>query len=490
VTEPGDEIDSWLSHEVEPLAPAPGTFERIHRKARQRKRNQALGGAAAVVVVIAGAVLVPTLGLPPGGSQPPAQSGPSVTHTVTVTPSPTAPASKPASSAPAAAPSTGTGTGTGLGDTTSLTNPPPAGFQPTSITMIGLNTGAVIGQAGTAGQCAGPVPADCTSLAGTSNYGKSWYGVSAPVTGVPAGSTGTSQLRFLNTRSGWAYGPQLFPTSNGGRTWGAPVPTGGERVTDLEAAGDRAFVVLARCQGSGPGYAADCSQFSLSYLVTGTRTLHRIPLKTPAGVSAATALGSAGQAGSASLVIRGVAGNPAAGTGYLLAPSGDIFSGPVGGGAWSYAGQAPCPAGAASASGSPLGAQLTVSGSMLLLNCASGGSGSAGSGAAAQAKQLYQSAGGAHWTKVGQPPSAGTARSLAATAAGQLVLASTAGIDYSANGTTWQAASISDAPAGGFSYVGMTSDSQGVALPARASLGEVFITTDGGQSWSASPIAG
>jgi hypothetical protein len=36
----------------------------------------------------------------------------------------------------------------------------------------------------------------------------------------------------------------------------------------------------------------------------------------------------------------------------------------------------------------------------------------------------------------------------------------------------------------------MTSDSQGVALPAQASLGEVFVTTDGGRSWSAAPIAG
>jgi len=486
VTEPGDEVDSWLRHDVEPLAPPPGTFERIHRQARRRKLNQGLGAAAAAVVVIAGAVLVPTLapGLLRGGGPHQAASTPGATHTVTVTPTPhSARPSKSATSNPAGLPAQGTG----LGDTTAQSNPPPQPFRPTSITMIGLNTGAVIGQAGTAGHCSGPIPADCTSLAGTSNYGGSWYGVSAPVTGVPRGSAGTSQLRFLDMQDGWAYGPQLYETSDGGRTWGSPVPTGRERVTDLEAAGDRAFVVLASCQGSGTAYAADCSAFSLSYIVAGTRTLHRIPLTTPAGVSAAAALEAGGQASSASLVIRGVAGDPSAGTGYLLAPSGDIFSGSVGGGAWSYAGKARCPPGAATASGSPLGAQLTVDGSALLLNCAGS---SAGTGSAAQANQLYQSATGAHWTKVSQPPSAGTARSLAATPAGQIVLAGTAGIDYSANGTTWQAASISNAPPGGFSYVGMTSDSQGVALPARASLGEVFITTDGGQSWSASPITG
>ena len=63
--------------------------------------------------------------------------------------------------------------------------PPPAHFQPTSITMISDSIGAVIGQAGTPGHCGPPVAADCTSLAGTSDYGTSWYGVSAPVTGGP-----------------------------------------------------------------------------------------------------------------------------------------------------------------------------------------------------------------------------------------------------------------------------------------------------------------
>jgi hypothetical protein len=477
VTEPGDEVDSWLRREVEPLAPPPGTFERIHRRARRRKLNQAAGAAAAVVVVIAAAVLVPTLGLLPGGSQHSAALRPGVTHTVTVTPSTSTKPTQAASSPPVSLPTTGTG----LGGTTSQSNPAPAHFRPTSITMIGNSTGAVIGQAGIAGHCAGPIPADCTSLAGTSDYGGSWYGVSAPVTGVPAGATGTSQLRFLNATYAWAFGPQLYETSDGGATWGRPVPTGGARVTDLEAAGDRAFVVLASCQGDTAAYAADCSTFSLSSLVAGTRTLHRIALT---GAPGAAALGTAGQAGSAVVVIRGVVGDTAAGTGYLLAPSGDIFSGSVGGGAWTYAGRAPCAAGGATATGSPLGAQLTVDGSSLLLNCA------AAPGGGAQAKKVYTSATGAHWTLVSRPPPAGTARSLAATPDGQVVLATTAGLDYSADGSTWQAASVSDAPRGGFSYVGMTSDAQGVALPADAALGEVFITGDGGQSWSASPISG
>lgn len=72
-----------------------------------------------------------------------------------------------------------------------------------------------------------------------------------------------------------------------------------------------------------------------------------------------------------------------------------------------------------------------------------------------------------------------------------MVLATSAGIDYSPDGVTWQAATISGgSPRGGFSYVGMTSPKQGAALPADASLGEMFTTGDGGQTWTASAISG
>src|SRR5439155_4134246 len=116
------------------------------------------------------------------------------------------------------------------------------------ITMIDDHIGAVIGQAGTPGHCGPPVAADCTSLAGTSTFGAGWYGVSAPVTGAPDGSAGVSQVRFLDLNNGWAYGPELWSTSDGGRRWHQE-QTFGLRVTALETAGTRAFAVLASCQG-------------------------------------------------------------------------------------------------------------------------------------------------------------------------------------------------------------------------------------------------
>jgi hypothetical protein len=481
VTEPRDEIDSWLGHEVEPLAPPPGTFERIHGRARRRKLNQALITAAGAVVVIAAAALTPTLasGLLHGGSSPQrtAALGSATPASHAARPAASATASLPPIAASPAPSATG---GTGLSDTTSGTSAP-ASFRPTSITMVGAFVGAVIGQAGTPGQCASKY---CTSLAGTSSYGASWYGVSAPPSGAPDGATGVGQLRFLNLNDGWAFGPQLYVTTDGGRSWSSPVPTHGLRVTDLEAAGNNVLVLLARCRGGGSAYASDCSSFELYTSVAGSTTWQPVSLKFPPSVSAASRSGviDAGQASSATLVI---AHSPASDTGYLLSPSGAIFSGPVSGGTWTYVRQAPCGPGAAASDGQPLGAQMSAGAGQLLLDCTTGST-------VPQAKQLYASAdGGATWKTVGQPPADGLATALAGTSQGQMALGTTAGIDYSADGKTWQPATISGgSPAGGFSYVGMTTATDGVALPAEASLGEVFVTANGGQTWTAARISG
>ncbi|HEY1616164.1 MAG TPA: hypothetical protein VGG25_01020 [Streptosporangiaceae bacterium] len=505
MTEPRDEITDWLGREVEPLAPPPGMFERVHATARRRKRTQGLTTAVGALVVVAGAVLVPSVatGLLGGGAGPgPAQAVAGL-HVATSQPASSPPVLA-TRSARATAPVSEAPAGTGLSVTTSGT-PPPAGFQPTSVTMISESVGAVIGQAGTPGHCGPPVATDCTSLAGTSDYGSSWYGVSAPVTGAPNGPSGVSELRFLDLNDGWAYGPELWTTTDRGVTW-AQQQTFGRRVTGLETAGSRAFAVLAACTGSGTGFAADCSNFALYSSVAGGQSWQQVTLSIPASKQAG-ALGTPGQASSAALAIATNATDPQDGTGYLLAPSGELLSGPLDGSAWHYAGQAPCTPGDPSAGGTPLGAQLAIGAEgHLVISCdagaggtgpatkatGSGGPGKAASGAAltTQAKQLWTSAGGASWSLVGTGPSGGQATSLAGASGGELMLATSTGIDYSADGTTWKQAVITGGvPAGGFSYVGMTSAEQGVAVPADAALGEIDVTDDGGQTWTPSPIA-
>jgi hypothetical protein len=490
VTEPRDEIEDWLGADVQPLAPRPGTFERIQRRARRRKTHQALVTGAGALVVVAAVALVPTVAphlLASHASSQPPQAGPPrsmaaspAQSTASRAPSPTSHSA--VTSATSSSPAVSGLTAGTSGDAV------PVNFQPTSITMISSTVGAVIGQAGTTGQCSGPVATDCTSLAGTSSEGKSWYGISAPITSFPNGDVGVSQLRFLDQFHAWAFGPQLWESSDSGKSWTGPLNTFGLRVTDLEAAGSRAFALLASCQGSGADYTANCSTFSLYSDVAGSTALQPVKLVTPAS-QGSTVMGTAGQPSSATIVLTG---GPSGGTGYLLSPSGDILTGPLTGTAWSYTGKAPCAPGAANATGTPSGAQLAVDNSRLIVNCTGSGTtvrtGSTGGGQ--QTKQLYISAsGGTTWRSVSQPPASGQATSLASASKGQVILATTTGIDYSASGTTWQVATITGgAPSGGFRYVGMTSATQGVAVPVDASLGEVFITTDGGQTWTASRI--
>jgi photosystem II stability/assembly factor-like uncharacterized protein len=453
--------------ELTPLGPPPGALDRIRRRARQRKIRQVVVGSAGCAVVLTAAVAGPQLlsGRSAGGSSPPVAGGrPSVT-----TQPQTGPSVSPGTPGPegSGSPQVQLQQHTRLSTITSGTAPP-AHFRPTSVTFVGDGqggvVGAVIGQAGP--PCANPN--DCTSLAGTSNYGASWYGVSAPVAPGPDQATGVSQLRFANMHDGWAYGPALWETNGGGWPW-SRVNTGGQQVTALEASGQTAFAVFATCAASTAGYAADCTGFTLYSGAAGST------IWTPVSVPAGYQHMSASLPSSAALVIS-------AGAGYLLTPSGTLLTGPMPGGGWIVAGTVPCKPGPSQpASGQPQDAQLAAYQGQLLLTCASQGG-----------TTLYTSSGGATWHPAGTVPGPGAPTALASATSGQVVLATTAGIAYSADdGATWHSASISgQVPPGGFSYVGMTNASQGVAVPADPDLGAVYVTGDGGQTWSKSPITG
>ncbi|HSR83931.1 MAG TPA: hypothetical protein VLM11_07085 [Streptosporangiaceae bacterium] len=468
MTSPRDEIDDWLGSEVQPLSPPLGALDRIRRQARRRKTRQAMFAAAGCAVVLGAAVSVPQLvggngtgqpNHPIAGTQVPTTVGPSTSHPPSGSVTPTAQGSARIQQQQRSA----------LSTTTSGTVPP-RHFRPTSVTFVGNNAdgvvGAVLGQAGP--PCATRF---CTSLAGTSDYGSSWYGVSAPYARGPNGSTGVSQLRFANLRDGWAFGPALYETSGGGWPW-TPESTGGQRVIDIEAAaGGPALGLFATCTGTGPDYAANCTGFSLRTSVAGSTTW--TPVTLPAGTM------SAGQAASASLVVTGT-------TGYVLTPTSDVLTGPVSGGTWRVAGRAPCAPGPAQASGLPSQALLATSPQQLMVVCAHG------SGSLSGTPVLATSVNGSAWRLVGAVPLAGSITSLASGTNGQIVLATTAGIYQSANaGKAWRSAKvIGGAPAGGFSFVGMTNAAKGVALPAESALGVVYVSTDGGLTWQRHAVAG
>jgi photosystem II stability/assembly factor-like uncharacterized protein len=474
MSDPRDRIDDWLSADVEPLAPRPGTFGKIQQRARRRKMSRAVMSAAGIVVVIAAAATVPQIvstlrshgpsqGQPVAAGTHPVQVRPTVTGTGGGSPNSRSSAEvTPSGSALSAA-----GSGTLV----------PPNFQPTSVTFVGPHIGAVIGQAGTPGHCATPY---CTSLAGTSDYGTNWYGVSAPLTGAPDGSTGVGQVRFLNTTYGWAFGPQLYATTDGGATW-ARQSTHGKRVTDLETADDRAFALLATCTGGGAAYAAHCTAFSLYTSVAGSGQWQPVP-----GPVSGLEPSQAGAAGaSASLVLTG-------GRGYLLAPSGELLSGPLTGGAWSVVDeQGQCLPGSPGPDGQPTGALLAADSAELVLVCTSAADSTTGT----QTKSVVESSdNGKTWSAAQSADVTGIATSVATQGSSLVVLATDAGLYLSTDGGgTWKLAHASPARAaageGGYSYVGMTSATDGVALPADADLHEVFITTNGGRTWQAHAVS-
>jgi len=474
-----DPLDSWLNQQVQPLPPPPGTFELITRRARGRKLRKlavTVVSAAAVAAVVAIAVPVglnlhltqtPDNGRlsAEGSSTSPAQTSPDGSATPIKSPTP---AASPTHTLP---PSSG---------------PVPPNFQPSSVTFVSTGTAWVIGQAGTPGKCANTDGYICTSIARTDNAGTSWRGGHAPDTFGPKGATGVSGIRFLNSTYGWAFGPELWSTQDDGNTW-TKVDTDGARVTDLEASAGRAYALFATCTTpanvSSPGFAAGCTSYTLMTATAGS------DVWAPVG-GATSGLTDGGTATSAVLALTGS-------NGYLLAPDGTLYSGSIGG-TWSRVGTgtAPCKPGTAQANGLPAAAQLALAGStQLTIACNQ-------SPATGAPNVSTSDDGGAHWTQM--PPGSwsdfsslsgfGVATSLAATPDDQtLTLATTTGIYvFSGNSGRWKASNATGtgAPSGGFSYVGMTTNTQGVALPANTSLHEIWMTVDGGTTWTPTSITG
>ena len=460
------DIDDWLSERVNPLPPPPGTFELIKRRARRRKIRRLAITATSAAVIVAAAVTVPQ-----------------VVHLPVLNPNPT-------SAAQAGRTGTATPASQGRTESSSATPQPPASswpasasvpanFRPTSVTFIGTGTGWVIGQASTPGHCATQY---CTSMARTDNAGRTWTGVPAPMTGAPDGATGVSQVRFLNLTDGWAFGPELWVTHTGGQTW-TQVNTHGLRVTDLETVGSRAFALFASCTGSGLAFAGGCTNFTLYSSPASGQEWTPVGAATT-GLTGSTADGAGGQA--ASLVLTGSRG-------YLLAPDGALYAGPVDGtAAWRRVGAlvSSCTVGPAQLDGQPRQALLgAVNAKELFVACTS----AEGSGSVTQNKQIFSSPnGGISWLSMAQAPAAGVAYSLAASPSGTVVLGTDRGIDVlPAGDIAWQMATLTGGgPAGGFGFVGMTTGAQGVALPADPSAGTVWFTLDGGQSWKPSHLDG
>ena len=299
-----DPLDRWLNQQVRPLPPPPGTFELITRRARRRKlRRAAVSVASAAAVAAAVAVAVP-VGLSlhltpthvdwrqPGGGRLVRGARRVVIDARDRHPGPVSRACR----GPARPQRVSSGTTT-EGPSTPGYLPP--NFQPYSVTWDSLSTGWIMGPAGTPGHCGAHQDSTiCTSVARTSDGGATWHGLPAPPVGGPEGPTGVTGLRFLNGSYGWAFGPELWATDDGGEHW-HQVNTGNASVTDLETVNGRAYALFGQCGTAASGNKiAECSSYTLETATAGSDTwapVAGVPAGLTAGSTAGgTATGSAG----------------------------------------------------------------------------------------------------------------------------------------------------------------------------------------------------
>jgi photosystem II stability/assembly factor-like uncharacterized protein len=133
------------------------------------------------------------------------------------------------------------GASTGTGPTQ------PEGFAAQSIAWVSPSRGWMLGS--------GPCGArSCREVLATTNGGHTWVlrgKVRAPLS--PYGHRGVTELRFANRQIGWAYGPALQATADGGATWSPEaIPGDGRRVLTMTADTTAAYLVESACKPNRP----------------------------------------------------------------------------------------------------------------------------------------------------------------------------------------------------------------------------------------------
>lgn len=340
----------------------------------------------------------------------------------------------------------------------------PAGRQPAispvSASFIDADTGWLLALH------PGCQPRDCSWLRmrKTTDGGRHWFAVPAPPArfeyqgrNIPASSV--SQVLFGNSSDGWAFGPGLWATHNGGRTW-QRLSTHGQYVQQLATAGGRVLAMFTRCNPrNGP-----CRGFRVFSAAVGSDDWWPVP-----GAASRAAFG-------ATLVVSG--------------DRGYVMGSPV----WTPGGKAVLLTGPADASArwrpvaQPCGTwgwstALTVTRvTSLVVACGNQ------PGAGNQSKRAYRSAdGGRTWHQLANPPVSGYVGAAALTPAGTIFLSGMRSDVYISwdGGRRWHTSpSLDSADIGDGLSVAMTTGTQDFVLQANYSLHQIWFTYDDGRTWT------
>lgn len=413
-----------------------GTVARLPRYARIAAE---LAAAAVVVVAVSALILARNGGNTPGGPLGPGATSPatpaaSAAPAAVATPSPAPSASPAETMAPAAV----------------------LGLAPASVTFVSADVGWVLGT----GACAG---GPCAAIARTGDGGRTWSPAPAPLTAVAEGpgqaTSGVSGLRFADTNNGWAFGPDLWATHDGGTTWA--------RVTIPGVPADAPVFALETAGGIVHAAVLDGGDFRVASSPVGSDGWSVSPVRVPVG---------AGPVPVVQLVLSGAAG-------WLVENDRTVVGGArLANGSW-VAWTPPCadvvgPAFLAASSPTELAAACDVglwsnpTGDHLYLSH-DGGSTFSRSGTAAPLTTAAMAA-MASPSAVVVGGSDGTGSVLAATTDA---------------GRTWKV--VARLPAGQIADLGFTTATQGVVIVGGVGgSASLLMTRDGGQTWHAVAVAG
>ncbi len=294
----------------------------------------------------------------------------------------------------------------------------------------------------------------------TTDGGRRWLAVPAPPAPAwstprsPAGSV--SQVAFADAADGWAFGPGLWATHDGGASWHR-VGTHGLAVTSLAASDGRAVATFSRC-----GRQSRCDRFAV-YAAAITADNWR-PVRGAAGRGFATVITS-GKTGYLSVGPRGAFGRPA------------LLAGPASGAARWRRRPVPCRQ-VWGLDGLALGASRRGT---LVLGCASQ------PGAGQQPKRAYLSAdGGRTWRRLAAPPSSGYLGQVTVTPAGTIMISGTRSDVYISRdgGRSWHTSrSLLTADIGDGLTATMITNRAGFVLQDSLYYGQMWLTHDDGRSW-------
>lgn len=142
----------------------------------------------------------------------------------------------------------------------------PAKFKAASLSWLSGTHGWLLGSA----PCG---KASCTDVLSTGNGGGSWSlagSIKAPIgTNATPADVGVDEIRPLTASVGWAYGPALFRTANGGKTWTAqPIPGHGHQILALAHSASGSYAVVSPCQE----FAQHCTSKQLTFWRTASLT--------------------------------------------------------------------------------------------------------------------------------------------------------------------------------------------------------------------------